>query len=237
VPIVLLFIASIITIRSGIELRRFTVISNDELEFSVQFDRLLSDEVARIARAFRSDQLRNIGAEVAMQPPKADTQLSGLETRAIAAIRQGEPKSIVSFWLAEMVQRIQNVGFRPEYTLSGTVVIRADEAIASAHFARIGRRGRVMALDASSTEAVTPGAQTSLSRTIASQSDAVIVMATYRRDVEYLANLARVLACKFFVCWMELESAKMAQRPLLWPTSWQTVHDYASAQNALETLQ
>jgi hypothetical protein len=240
--ILLLAVASVVTRRSGTEVRHFTVIPEDEAEYSIRFDRLLNEEIARIARVFRSDHLRRIGAAVTMTNPKGDSELSGLETRAISAIRQGELKSIIGFWLAEMVRRFQNIGFRPEYVVSGTVVIRPEGANATA---QLVRRGTVSALDASSAEAATLEVSEPPSPAVARAiPDAVVIAADRRQNARYLAELARVLACKFFIRWMEIESTKMAARLSRtvassrenWPASWLTVHDYVRAVNALEGL-
>jgi hypothetical protein len=241
----LFVVASGLTRREGTEIHRFSVMPEYEADFSIRFDRLLNEEIARIARVFRSDQLRRIGAAVTMSGPKADSELSGLETRAMAAIRQGELKSIIGFWLAELVRQLQNIGFRPEYVVSGTVVIRPDEATASAQIIRAGHRGTESALDASSAEiaALEPPAAPSQPGALATPVT-VFAAADRRQDAQHLAALAAVLACKFFIHWLEMESTKIRARssrasdasPEMRPGSWQTVHDYVRTLSELEDL-
>jgi hypothetical protein len=213
VLILLIALLSFVTRRSGTEIRRFVVIPEEAAEYSVRFDRLLNEEIARIARVFRSDHLRRIGAAVTMSDPKADSELAGLETRAMAAIQQGELKSVIGFWLSEIVRQFRNIGFRPGYVLAGTVVIRPDAATASAQLARSGRRGSTAALDAGSAEAVSLEAPVPASEPAAPE-ETTVVASDQRQDAERLADLARVLACKFFVCWLDMEVTKMAAREL-----------------------
>jgi hypothetical protein len=238
--LLLLGAVSLAAPRSGTEIHRFAVVPEGEMGYSISFDRLLNAEVARIARAFQSDHLIRIGAAVTMSSPRADSELSGLETRAIAAVQQGDPKSILGFWLAEMVRRFQNIGFRPEYVISGTVVIGRDEAAASAQFIGVGRDRRVVVVDAVSTEAVK--LRLPAPRAGVTPSAIPLPGPDPRQDARRLADLAMVLACKLFVCWMERELTKAAARSRsgesagkTWPASWQTVHDYVSALTMLET--
>jgi hypothetical protein len=232
----LVIIASLITRRSGTEIRRFVVIPEGETQYSLQFDRLLNEEIARIARGFRTDQLRRIGAAITMSDPTGDRELAGLETKALEAIRQGELKSIIGFWLSEAVRRFQNIGFRPEYVVAGTVVVGTDAATASAQLTRVGRHSMMAILDASSAELVAFEISVPLQSALPATSDTADLTDDPREDARRLANLATVLACKFFISWLEMESTKPARglrSPETKPASWQTVHDFASALSAI----
>jgi hypothetical protein len=65
-----------------------------------------------------------------------------------------------------------------------------------------------------------------------------------RQDANKLAALAKIVASKFFVHWMRMElvNARPAssQHPAAvaeaLPATWQSIHDYARALNALDGL-
>jgi hypothetical protein len=75
---ILIYAVSRLTRRRGTEIRRFTVIPEYEQDFSIRFDRLLLEEIARIAHVYQSDQLRRIGAAVTISNTKGDQELQGL---------------------------------------------------------------------------------------------------------------------------------------------------------------
>jgi hypothetical protein len=214
----------------GTEIRRFSVIPEYEPNFSIQFDRILLQEIARIAHAYQSVQLRRIGAAMTSPDANADSELQGLETRAVAALRQGDTKSIIGFGLAELFLWWQNINFRPEQVLSGTVILRPGEATAHAQLAGLGRDRTLAVLDASSLEIASAAGSPSPAAAAASTAAAASVLATVdrREDAQYLADLATVLACKFSVRWME----KMS--PDRRPSSWQTVYNMSRGLSALE---
>jgi hypothetical protein len=224
------FLLSSLTRRRGTEIRRFSVIPEYEPNFSIQFDRILLQEIARIAHAYQSVQLRRINAAMMTPDANADRELQGLETRAIRALRQGDTKSIIGFGLAELFLRWQNIGLRPEYMLSGTAIIRPGEARARAQLAGLGDR-TLAVLDASSREIDSVANSPSLATATVSTSTGMVLASDDRReDAQYLSDLATVLACKFSVRWME---NKMP--PDRRPSSWQTVYNMVRGLSALET--
>lgn len=82
---------------------------------------------------------------------------------AVTAIRQGENKAIIGFWLSELARRFLDIGLRPEYVLSGTVIIRPERATTHAQLARADRNEVVSVFEASSSEAAVVKIPTSLS--------------------------------------------------------------------------
>jgi len=216
----------------GTEIRRFSVIPEYDSNVAIKFDRLLREEIARVARVYRSDQYRRIGIAVAISDPEADRELADLESRAIAAIRQGEQKAMIGFWLSELIRNLQNIGFRPEYVLSGTVIMRQGEATAHAQLARAGSSKITSVFEASSSEFASVKIPIPLSlprkgsKTIAPQT--LYAPRDLREDAQQLSDLAAVLACKFCAR-TDIASAQMRL------TSWQTVYHFGRALNTLES--
>jgi hypothetical protein len=214
--------------RRGTEIGRFSVIPEYEADFAIRFDRLLLEEIARAALAYRSDQLQRIDAAVTISDSKADDELDNLVPRATAAIRQGEIKSVIGFWLAELVRRFWSV--RPEYVLSGTVIIQPDQATAYAQLARPDRSSAPSVLEASSVEAAAIKSSAPLSRS--AQAAAPVTAfegGDQRQDAQRLSDLASVLASKYCVRWME-ESTMAWWPPEIRPASWTTVYRFVRSQ-------
>jgi hypothetical protein len=214
--------------RYGTELRRFTVIPEFEADAAIRFDRLLLEELVRIARSYRSDLLRRISAEVTISDPSLDRELGGFESRAIDAIRRGELKSVIGFWLAELLRRLQNVAFNPEHTVSGTVIVGVGELTGMAQLTDTGGHAIVAVYEASSRDAAEVRELPASPVPVVNAPIQVLAALDHREDVQRLSDLATVLACKIFMRWTQ----KLP--PPMRPSSWQTIYHFAHAINALE---
>ena len=223
------------------------------------FYQLLNEEVARIARVFHSDQLPDIGA-AAIRARPLNSGLSDTENRAIDAVEKGEVKSVIGFVFAEIINQFRDLGARPDYVVTGIVVLRSREIVASAQFVPLrGRESRSLEASSAEVAAVRYQAPRPLSRpgAVAARSAA----AEGQQDAERLADVARVLACKLSQCWMATEQSRLDRRHVrlnrwrAWlhmfrrtrsvqlaagamsfglPATWQTIHDQVSAMNSLE---
>jgi hypothetical protein len=111
--------------------------------------------------------------------------------------------------------------------LSGTVIIRPEQATARAQLSRLVGDRRKSILEASSFEALSLGRPAGLSAPMVLGVTAMTA-ADRRQDASYLADLATVLACKFSVRWMEHIT------PDRQPASWQTVYDMSRGLAELE---
>lgn len=224
--------------RKGIALRPFPVSPQTEADSTAAFNRLLVQEINRIARVYESEQFSRIGVKIAMPSLVSDGDQGDIWSRAMSSLREGGIEAIGTFSIGEILNFLKNMGVRPEYTLSGAVNIRMHMASARAQLKHM-QNGKIIAVwDANSREAE-PFATSDRDKQLSQGAlvpdpslNKTIVYTSSSRDAKenmaHLSNLAVILACKI---WHSLaQGAETEMRP----ASWETVFWFVQALNALE---
>lgn len=232
-----LYLLSRLRPRRGIALRPFVVNPRVDAEMSVGFSVSLLNEINRIVRAYSSDQLERIGVKVTLPDLLADSDPEDIWKRALDSLRGGELKTITTFSAAELVRFLRNFGSRPEYVLSGNVLIRQTGAQAQVRLTRERDGSTIGAWDADSVEAeavqIAPAGVALVAEAPVQGTwpHGVVLYGTAgdpRRSAELLNGLAAVLACKI---WCRLAQGVPTDAR---PGSWQTIFHFVYALNALE---